>query len=70
MEHRRDCFANALQSLSTDAFEEHGRRPVEDRAVQEVLAEFKDPETGRSVVRLGQIQGLKLDDGGCSSRWA
>ncbi len=30
-------------------------------AVQAVLAEFKDPETGRSVIDLGQVSNVKLD---------
>jgi ATP-binding protein involved in chromosome partitioning len=32
-------------------------------AVEEVLAEFQDPETGRSALRLGQIPQWKLDGG-------
>jgi ATP-binding protein involved in chromosome partitioning len=32
-------------------------------AVEAVLKEFKDPETGRSVVELGQVSDLRLDDG-------
>ena len=30
-------------------------------AVQVVLAEFKDPETGRSVVDLDQVSNVRLD---------
>ena len=34
-----------------------------EEAIKKVLAEFKDPETGRDVVGLGQIHDLKLEDG-------
>ena len=33
---------------------------VTEAAVQGVLAEFKDPETGRSVVEMGQIHDVRL----------
>lgn len=32
-----------------------------EAAVRAVLAEFKDPETGRSIAKLGQIHGLRLE---------
>jgi ATP-binding protein involved in chromosome partitioning len=32
-----------------------------DSAVQEVLQQFQDPETGRSVVQLGQVSGLRVE---------
>ncbi|MEN6452329.1 MAG: Mrp/NBP35 family ATP-binding protein [Thermoguttaceae bacterium] len=38
--------------------------PPNEAAVRAALNEFKDPETGRSVVQLEQIHGLKLDDRG------
>ena len=37
-----------------------------EAAVQAVLAEFKDPETGRSVVEMGQIHDVRLTDGSLS----
>ncbi len=33
------------------------------QSVQKALEDFHDPETGRSIVRLGQLHGLQLDDG-------
>ena len=30
--------------------------------VQKALAEFQDPETGRSITQLEQVHGLRLDD--------
>ena len=36
-------------------------RPT-DADVRTALAEFKDPETGRSVMQLEQIHGMRLDD--------
>ncbi len=33
-----------------------------DNAVRAVLAEFKDPETGRSITQLEQVHGLRLED--------
>ena len=33
---------------------------VTERAVQAVLAEFKDPETGRSVVEMEQVHDVRL----------
>jgi ATP-binding protein involved in chromosome partitioning len=36
-------------------------RPTE-AAVRAVLAEFKDPETGRSITQLEQVHGLSLED--------
>jgi len=35
--------------------------PVTEAVVREALAPFKDPETGRSVVQLGQIHGVELN---------
>jgi ATP-binding protein involved in chromosome partitioning len=35
-------------------------KPISEAAVRETLASFKDPETGRSVVQLGQIHQLEL----------
>ena len=32
-------------------------------AIKQALDEFPDPETGRSIVRAGQIQGVELGDG-------
>ncbi len=37
--------------------------PVTEAAVQDLLAEFKDPETGRGVTQLQQIHGLQLEGG-------
>lgn len=34
-----------------------------ESAIRDVLSRFQDPETGRSVVQLGQIAGLVLQDG-------
>jgi ATP-binding protein involved in chromosome partitioning len=35
-------------------------QPVTEPIIREALAQFKDPETGRSVVQLGQIHQLEL----------
>jgi ATP-binding protein involved in chromosome partitioning len=35
-------------------------QPISEQSVREALAAFKDPETGRSVVQLGQIHQLEL----------
>jgi ATP-binding protein involved in chromosome partitioning len=37
-------------------------QPISEAAVREALATFKDPETGRSVVQLGQIHQLELNE--------
>jgi len=39
---------------------------LSEAAVQAALAEFKDPETGRSVVEMKQIHDLRLADGSLS----
>jgi ATP-binding protein involved in chromosome partitioning len=36
--------------------------PVTKSAIEAVLAQFKDPETGRSVVEMGQVHDLQLDE--------
>ena len=36
--------------------------PVTKAAIEAVLAEFKDPETGRGVVEMGQIHNLQFDE--------
>ena len=38
-------------------------KAVTQQAVEQVLEGFHDPETGRSVVKLGQIHGLELSGG-------
>ncbi|MGD0882087.1 MAG: Mrp/NBP35 family ATP-binding protein [Acidimicrobiales bacterium] len=38
------------------------QQPTE-AAVRAALAEFKDPETGRSITQLDQVHALRLDDG-------
>src|SRR5437867_1166875 len=35
---------------------------VTEQAVRQVLDEFRDPETGRSVTQLNQVHSLRLDD--------
>jgi len=37
-------------------------QPITEAAILEAITPFKDPETGRSVVQLEQIQGLELKD--------
>jgi ATP-binding protein involved in chromosome partitioning len=39
---------------------------VSDAAVQAALAEFKDPESGRSVVEMEQVRDVRLADGSLS----
>ena len=36
--------------------------PVTKAAIEAVLAEFKDPETGRGVVEMDQIHDLRFDE--------
>jgi len=36
---------------------------VDEAAVRKVVEEFKDPETGRGIGRLGQVHGFQLDEG-------
>ncbi len=35
---------------------------TDEAAVRAVLAEFKDPETGRSIVQMDQVHGMSLAD--------
>ena len=35
-------------------------QPITEAAIRDAIASFKDPETGRSVVQLGQIHQLEL----------
>ena len=39
---------------------------VTETAVREAIASFKDPETGRSALQLGQIHRLELGGGDLS----
>jgi ATP-binding protein involved in chromosome partitioning len=39
---------------------------LSEAAVQAVLADFKDPETGRGVVEMGQVRDIRLGDGSLS----
>lgn len=36
--------------------------PLTKEAVEQVVGEFKDPETGRRIASLGQVRGLELQD--------
>src|SRR5262245_60424142 len=37
--------------------------PVSEAAVRQVLDDFRDPETGRSVTRLEQVHNVRLEGG-------
>ena len=41
---------------------------LSDSAVRAVLAEFKDPETGRGVVEMDQVREVRLTEGDLSLR--
>lgn len=48
--------------------EKHGKGTMSDTNVNEslvraALAEFKDPESGRSIVQMDQVRGVRLEDG-------
>ena len=38
-------------------------KPVNEAAVQTALAEFKDPETGRSAAQMGQLRDIRVREG-------